>query len=194
MRAQQVGAVSALLVVAAGALVACGSHAQSARDSSTPPGITAVTPSPAGTSTITITSVPLTPGAPVTDADPADYAVAGNPGFFRWSYAHDPLRECSLSPAMNGLTARITCSAPFPPDSPTISVDVFSGQPNAIVLTNEGTEPTILEGGPTPARDLPAGSRLVFGDLACTAWPHGSLACTSPDAWFTVKNGVLTTS
>ncbi|WP_157850991.1 hypothetical protein [Gordonia phthalatica] len=186
--------VSGLAVVAAGALVACGSDAQPASDSSTPPGITAVTPSPAGTSTITITSVPLTPTTPATEADPAAYAVAGSPGAFRWSYAHDPLRECSLSPAMNGLTARITCSAPFPPDAPTISVDVFNGQPNAIVLTNEGTEPTIVEGGPAAAPDLPAGSRLTFGDLACTARPNNSITCTSPDAWFTVQNGVLATS
>ena len=184
----------ALAAVGVGALTACGADAQPTTESSTPPGITAVTPSTAPTSTITVTSVPLTPTGPAKDVDPAAYAVDGSPGYFRWSYARDPLRECSLSPAMNGLTARITCSAPYPADAPTISVDVFTGQPNAVVLTGEGTEPTIVEGAPVAAPELPAGSRLVFGDLSCTALPDESISCASPEAWFTVQNGALTTS
>lgn len=185
-------AVAAATVATAGLLTACGADTEPTPTTTTTKGISAVTPSIAPASTITVTSVPLTPAA--TDVDPAAYATAGSPGYYRWAYAHNPLRECALGPAVAGLAQRITCSAPYPADAAAIQVDVFSGPPNAITLTASGTEPTIVEGGPTPAADLPANSRITFGDLSCTALPNDGITCESPDASFSVVNGVLTHS
>lgn len=188
---KRIGALPAL-VIGAALLAACGADTDGPQAPSSTQGITAVTPSPTATSSITMTSVPLTPNA--ADVDPAAYAVEGSPGYYRWSYAHNPLRECSYTSAMNGLAPRITCAAPYPADAPTITAGGFTGQPNAVVLTAEGTQPTITEGAPVTAKDLPVGSRLVFGDLSCTALPDNAISCRSSDSSLTVQNGVLTTS
>ncbi|MBM7367914.1 hypothetical protein [Gordonia hydrophobica] len=174
---------------------ACGSDTAPSTDASTPPGISAVTPPAAGTSTITITSVPLTPDtSSAVDVDPADYTVDGHSGRYRWSYSRKPLRECALTTATDQVPPQVTCSAPYPPEAPTISVDGFTAAPNAVVLTGEGARATIIEGGPEVAKPLPAGKRLTVGGLSCTALPHDSISCTASDAWFTVENGVLRTS
>lgn len=186
---KRIWAVPAAVVAAAGLLTACDSDTELTPTATTTKGISAVTPSTTPASTITVTSVPLTPTA--TDVDPAAYATAGSPGYYRWAYAHGPLRECSLNPAVAGLPQRITCSAPYPADAPTIQVEVFNGPPNAITLTQSGTEPTIVEGAPTPAKDLPPHSRITFGDLSCTALPYNGIHCESPGSSFSVENGVL---
>lgn len=187
--------ITALALLTAAALSSCTPGDESAPTSSLS-GISAIAPPPARTSTVIVTSIPLTgeTTSSATTVDTAPYAVSGQPGSYRWSYARDPLRECVLQPAGSGLPQRITCAAPYPEDAPSIRIGAFDGPPNAITLTAQGTEPTITEGGPTPAPALTAGHRLTFGDLSCTALPGDAITCTSPDGWFTVANGVLTTS
>ncbi|WP_040518675.1 hypothetical protein [Gordonia neofelifaecis] len=187
---------AAIALVLAVSVAACGSDHPSSPSRNASAGFSAITPSPAGTSTVVITSVPLTTGQPpnANEVNPDDYAVAGSPGRFRWSYASNPLRECTLEPAASGLPQRVTCSAPYPADAPIIRADTFEGPPNAVVLTDEGTEPTILEGTPTAAEPLPSDSRITVGDLSCTVPHTDSISCRSPGAWFTVENGILTTA
>ncbi|MEJ9079426.1 hypothetical protein WKY82_13475 [Gordonia malaquae] len=138
-------------------------------------------------STRTVTSTQTQPR--IVDADPAEFATAGSPGYYRWTYATG--RGCAAAPAMNGMDPAVYCSVTFPAGTPDVKNDVFVGAPNSIRLTAEGTEATIQEGGPPGARTLPVGSRIAIGDNACTALANG-ITCSSPGGGFTFEGGALT--
>ena len=169
------------MTAAAVSMSACGGEPQE----QTQPETTSST----APSTVTVTKPAPSSTEPVTDVDAAEYAVAGSDGYFRWTYASSPLRECGASPAMNGVPAGITCSAPFPDDAPEVRNDVFSGPPNAVRLTADAAVPTIVEGGPPGARALPQGRRITIGALSCTVPRTGSIECSGPTSGFTVDNG-----
>ncbi len=138
-------------------------------------------------STRTVTSTQTQPR--IVEVDPAEFATAGSPGYYRWTYAAG--KECAAAPAMNGMDAAVYCSASFPAGTPDVKNDIFVGAPNSIRVTAEGTEATIQESGPPGAKPLPAGSRITIGALACTALPDG-ITCNSDGGGFTFEGGVLT--
>lgn len=119
----------------------------------------------------------------VTEVAPADYATPGSPGYYRWKFGTG--RECAASPA------GIWCSVTFPSGTPDVRNDVFTGTPNSIHLTDEGTRATLTEGGPPGAQTLPVNSRITIDGLSCTAVTDG-IECNGPAGGFSFVDGELT--
>ncbi|MFC0315673.1 LppP/LprE family lipoprotein [Gordonia phosphorivorans] len=124
-----------------------------------------------------------TPSSTITEVAPADFATPGAAGYYRWKYGTG--KECAASPA------GIWCSVTFPPGTPDVRNDVFTGPPNSIHLTAAGTRATITEGGPPGAQTLPVNSRITIDGLSCTAVTDG-IDCDGPDGGFTFIDGTLT--
>lgn len=119
----------------------------------------------------------------VTEVAPADYATPGSAGYYRWKFGTG--RECAASPA------GIWCSVTFPSGTPDVRNDVFTGTPNSIHLTDEGTRATLTEGGPPGAQTLPVNSRITIDGLSCTAVTDG-IECDGPAGGFSFVDGELT--
>lgn len=147
------------------------------------------------TTTVVTETVTASPSAdPIVAVDPADYAVAGSPGYYRWTYTttDNTSRECGMFPANAGFSAGVTCSAPFPDDAPTLSNDGFTGPPNSVRLTDNGTELRIGEGGPPGAQPLEPGRRITVGAYSCRTLPTEGIDCSGPDSGFRVSGGATT--
>ncbi|GAC00435.1 hypothetical protein GONAM_15_01440 [Gordonia namibiensis NBRC 108229] len=136
-------------------------------------------------------STPTPAAGPVTDVAPARYAIPGSPAAHHFAYAHNPLRECVFYP-VDGRT-QVVCSVAFPPGTPSVKADPFSGPPNAIILTSSGTRPTIVEGGPVTAPDLPVDHRITVAGISCRTIAENSVKCAGPGGGFRFLNGTLTT-
>lgn len=162
--------IGALLIVGGltAALTACSTDQGSTSQSAT---VTLTAPTPA-----------------ITDVDLVDYAIAGSPGYFHWTYAGG--KECYSEAASNGRPARIGCAATFPADTPSVKNDVFTGPPNTVVLTAASTEATINEGGPPGAKVLAPNTRISVEGMSCTALDKG-IVCKSPGAGFSIDGNTL---
>ncbi|MFT3660904.1 MAG: hypothetical protein QM809_05765 [Gordonia sp. (in: high G+C Gram-positive bacteria)] len=119
----------------------------------------------------------------IADVDPADYAQPGIDDYYWWTNPDG--RACAAS------STGVYCSVIFPDGTPEVSTDGFSGPPNSIRLTVDGTEARIGESGRPGAPALEAGYRIQFGDLSCTAAADG-VACEGPGGGFSFLGGVLT--
>lgn len=148
-------------------LAACGTDSTSAE--------TATTMTTTPNSTVT-----QAPSDPVVDVDPALYDSGS--GRYRFHVAGSPRRECVIVQGSSGAGTSVYCSVTFPDGTPDVTAAPFSGPPNTVVLTGQGSYPTITEGGPPGAALLAVNSRLTVDDATCTAVPGGFDCTVGPSA------------
>jgi hypothetical protein len=139
----------------------------------------------------TVSSLAASSTATVVDVDPADYQQSGQPGYYHWSYGTSPLRECAIYPGENGAPT-LLCAATFPPGTPDMTNDVFTGPPNSVVLAGEKVENYLQpEWGPTTPKPLPVGHRITVSGLSCTTLAEDSTECHSLAAGFRIEAGAV---
>ncbi|AVL98950.1 hypothetical protein C6V83_00275 [Gordonia iterans] len=134
------------------------------------------------------------PGSGIVDVDPAEYEAPGYPGFYTWKYNQgDGEQICSLSPAHSGTSpASVVCFGEYPAGTPDVQNGPFTGPPNSVVLTVEGVQPSLNEGGPATPRSMPANHRISAYGLTCTTLTPNGVECVGPAASFRIDDGIVT--
>lgn len=135
-----------------------------------------------------VTDAPATTSPNSPGVDPAGYSTS--PGYYRFTFDVDPVRECSIGPGTDGHT--VFCSVQFPPGTDSVSSPPFEGPPNAVIVRPHSVGFTIIEGSPIVAPTLPSSSEIRVGNVRCAALP-GGVDCQNLAAGMRYSDGELST-
>ncbi|MEZ5213155.1 hypothetical protein [Gordonia sp. (in: high G+C Gram-positive bacteria)] len=166
---------------ATAALAACSAHSDPTPAATTPTHVTSSVPS--GASVVT--------GAGIVDVDPAEYAVPGSPGYYRWKVPPGTGADvCGISPGVYGSSPAVMCRVTLPQAAP-IKANGFVGPPSDAQLTEEGVTMTISPGATGDSKQMPVNRRIRIGAFSCTTLPVAGVDCSGPIAGFRYARATL---